>query len=610
MARTKQTARKTTGGRAPRLQLASKAAKKHQASLTPLHRAAVRGSVGILKALLNKSQADVELKDSYGQTPLHHAVINGHLRAVALLLAHNASVSSRDTGSFTPLTVAVTHGHLEIFNLLLKNGAALSTLSSNKRTLLHCAAQNGHIEIANILLQKGLSLRDQDDDHRVALDHAVYSQHWDLAKLLLKEGRIRWASTLSQYQDEVNNHSVFPDDDAIVLEMQRESRVLRQKSLAMAARLGRDDLILRLLDEQGCHQDGVSGEPSPLYFAVQGGHLKCVEVLLAAGADSNKNLGPGTAPLDSAVRLLHHDITVALLRAGAVPHPEKSVDCPHSQVIPLLAIREPEEVAQLLSYTPTLDSLSMWLVEIAKFKYVRILKEYFHTVLPVVREKYINQPITQPISKLVWHLMQSQSPMTMGTRSQTRKATNDHTRNLQDAVITALDTSFNAVFFLVSAIEPAILKDILTDDPAIHEKASARLPSKLNRLTDKDLIACLYEAGFVLPPPFPTFQPLINSLYDACEAGSITEAQRRLREGRDDVDMLGPRNRTPLHAAAQQGHIDIVKLLVDHGADLTATTFFGSTAEKLAEKYHQPAVAAFLKAARMRQDKRSKSSAE
>ncbi|KAH7252720.1 hypothetical protein BKA59DRAFT_475145 [Fusarium tricinctum] len=74
--------------------------------------------------------------------------------------------------------------------------------------------------------------------------------------------------------------------------------------------------------------------------------------------------------------------------------------------------------------------------------------------------------------------------------------------------------------------------------------------------------------------------------------------------------MLGVRNRTPLHTAAQRGHLEIVKLLVDYGADLTATTFFGSTAEKLAEKYHHPAVAAFLKAARMRQDKGSKSSAE
>jgi hypothetical protein len=378
----------------------------------------------------------------------------------------------------------------------------------------------------------------------------------------------------------------------------------------MAARLGRDDLIHRLLDKHGCHLDGVSGERSPLYFAVEGGHQKFVEVLLPAGAVTNKNIGPGTAPLDCAVRLHHHDITVTLLRAGTVPHSEVRVDCPYSQVIPLLAMREPVEVAQLLSYTPTLDSLSMWLIEIARFKHVSILQEYFHTVLPVVEEKYINQPITQPIPKLVWHLMQSQRTMTMGTRSQTREANNNHIRDLQDAVVTALDTSFDAVFFLVGAIKPAILKNILTGDPAIYRKAWGRLPSKLNSLTDKDLIACLSKAGFTLSSPVPSFLPPIHSLYDACEVGSITEAQRYLQKGREGVDMLGPRNRTPLHAAAQQGHLEIVKLLVDYGADSTATTFFGSTAEKLAEKYHHPAVAAFLKAARMRQDKGSKSSTE
>ncbi|KAF5662923.1 ankyrin repeat domain-containing protein [Fusarium circinatum] len=581
MARTKQTARKSTGGRAVRRQLASKAAKKLsplqplQPSLTPLHRAAIRGRVGILKALLTQSRADVEDTDGFGRTPLDHAVINGHLGAVALLLAHNASVSSRDLKSFTPLTFAVTHGHLEIFNLLLRNGA------------------------------NGLSVRDQDDDHRVALDYAVYNQHWDVARILLKEGRIRWVSTQSQYQDETNSHSVFPDDDAFVSQMERESQIVRQNSLAMATRLGRDDLLHRLLDEQGCHLDIISGKHSPLYLAVEGGHQKCFEVLSSAGADITN-----TALLDCAVQLHHHDITVALLRAGIVPHPEESIDYPYSQVIPLLAMREPAEVAQLLSYTPSLYSLSMWLTEIARFKHVRILEEYFHTVLPVVQEKYIGQPITHPMCKLVWHLMQSHRPMAMGTRYQMREANTNHIRNLQDAVVTALDTSFHVVFFLVSAVKPAILKNLFISDSNLHWKASARLPSKLNSLTDKDLIACLSKAGFTLPPPFPTGRPLIESLYDACEAGSITEARRHLQEGREGVDMLGPRNRTPLHAAAQQGHAEIVKLLVDYGADLTATTFFGSTAETLAEKYHQPAVVAFLRAARMRQDKGSKSRTE
>jgi ankyrin repeat protein len=29
---------------------------------------------------------------------------------------------------------------------------------------------------------------------------------------------------------------------------------------------------------------------------------------------------------------------------------------------------------------------------------------------------------------------------------------------------------------------------------------------------------------------------------------------------------------TPLHLAAREGHLEVVKLLVEHGADLTATT--------------------------------------
>jgi hypothetical protein len=335
---------------------------------------------------------------------------------------------------------------------------------------------------------------------------------------------------------------MFSDEDAIVSQMERESGVVHQNSLAMAARLGRDDLIRRLLDEQGCHPDGVTGEHGPLYFAVEGGHQKCVEVLLSAGADAIKYTERGATPLECAVRLHHHDITVTLLHAGAVPCLEKSFDSPSSQVIPLLGMREPGEVAQLLSYIPTLDSLSLWLVEIARFKHVSILKEYFRAIVPDVQEKYKNQPITQPIPKLFWYLMQSQRSMTMETRSQTREANAHLIRNLQDAVVDALDTGCHAVFFLVGAIEPAILKNILTVNPTIRVKARKWLPSRLNRLTDKDLIACLSKAGFTLPPPFLPLSPPIHSLYDACEAGSITEAQKRLQEGREDVDILGPRN--------------------------------------------------------------------
>ncbi|KAF9769925.1 hypothetical protein IL306_012582 [Fusarium sp. DS 682] len=592
MARTKQTARKSTAGRSVRFQLLKKAINKR---LTPLHHAAISGRVKILRTLLTKGRANIEKKGHFDQTPLHYAVMNGHLGAVKLLLNHNASVSARNDDSFTPLTFAVTHGQLEIFNILLENGAPESTLCSNGRTLLHYAAKHGHIEIAKILLQRGISLRVQDKNHRTALDFAVYNQQWDLAKLLLKEGRIRWVCTQSQPQDERNSQSVTFDDDAVISTLERGFADVGRNSLEAVACLGREDLIRRFLDEHGCHPEGRS-----LDIAVENGHQTCVEILVLAGADVNSTSYGCEGPLELALRLQHHDIAGILLSAGALlflEHEDRSSD---NRMINLLSTREPSEAAQLLFYIPSIDTLSVALVKMARFRQINILQEYFRAVVPNIRNKYINQPALQPKAKLVRYLIQTQGTTSNRTRPQTRAST-DRSLNAQSAIVAALHTDFIGVFFLVSAVEPEILNKVFASVPIIREKAEQLLPSQLDRLTDKDLLDYLSNIGFTLPPlpKLPPLPPL--TLYDVCEAGSTIEAQRRLLHGYEDVNTLGPRNRTPLHTAAQQGYLEIVKLLVNYGADLKAKTFFGSTAEQLAEKFHQPAVAAFLKTSRSRQ---------
>lgn len=53
--------------------------------VTPLHRAAYTGQVGVVKCLL-KHQADVNLPDSDGCTALHKAAEQGHLSVAELLV--------------------------------------------------------------------------------------------------------------------------------------------------------------------------------------------------------------------------------------------------------------------------------------------------------------------------------------------------------------------------------------------------------------------------------------------------------------------------------------------------------------------------------------------
>jgi ankyrin repeat protein len=67
-----------------------------------------------------------------------------------------------------------------------------------------------------------------------------------------------------------------------------------------------------------------------------------------------------------------------------------------------------------------------------------------------------------------------------------------------------------------------------------------------------------------------------------------------LKLGLDVNGTTEPTGLTPLHLAAGEGHLDIVKLLLEHGADINARSAFRVTPLALAARDRQTEVAAFL----------------
>jgi truncated hemoglobin YjbI len=72
---------------------------------TPLHTAARRGYVHVARALLDCG-ADLEMRDSLGETPLRRAVNCGKAEVAGLLVARKADVHSVGSKGKTPLTAA------------------------------------------------------------------------------------------------------------------------------------------------------------------------------------------------------------------------------------------------------------------------------------------------------------------------------------------------------------------------------------------------------------------------------------------------------------------------------------------------------------------------
>jgi len=69
-----------------------------------------------------------------------------------------------------------------------------------------------------------------------------------------------------------------------------------------------------------------------------------------------------------------------------------------------------------------------------------------------------------------------------------------------------------------------------------------------------------------------------SSFLNAAYAGQVDVVQTMLKAG-ENVDAQDPKfNSTALILAAQQGHVDIVRLLLDNHADINAMTKHGQTA--------------------------------
>ncbi|XP_067652079.1 putative ankyrin repeat protein RF_0381 [Haliotis asinina] len=74
----------------------------------------------------------------------------------------------------------------------------------------------------------------------------------------------------------------------------------------------------------------------------------------------------------------------------------------------------------------------------------------------------------------------------------------------------------------------------------------------------------------------------INMLLSACREGDMEVVKFVLSQNIVDVDSRGPRKKTPVMLAAQYGHKEVVKVLVENGADLSLAYDTGSNGLHLA----------------------------
>jgi len=192
------------------------------------------GDLEISRLLIDKG-SDVTASDDDGQTPLHHAVMEGHEGVARLLLDNGADVTATDNATWTPLERASDTGNKGMVQLLIEKGANATATDKNGVTPLHIASYSWHEEVVGLLIDKGADPSASRKDGQSPL-------HWTSAS-----GK---------------------------------------------------EVAVRLLIDKGAEVTAVDKDGrTPLHLAVTGGHDGVVRLLVDKGADATVADNDGRTPL-------------------------------------------------------------------------------------------------------------------------------------------------------------------------------------------------------------------------------------------------------------------------------------------------------------------------
>lgn len=151
-----------------------------------VHFAALKHQVSCLQMLLNAG-AQLDARDTFGNTPLHYAAEDGDGSLLSLLLNNGASVDSQDITSKTPLMKAARSGKLWAVRRLLSFGANVNVRDRNDETALHYACRQGSTEILSMLIKAGAKLNAQNQIGLTPMMEAVSYNQREAVSLLVKQ---------------------------------------------------------------------------------------------------------------------------------------------------------------------------------------------------------------------------------------------------------------------------------------------------------------------------------------------------------------------------------------------------------------------------------------
>ena len=321
-----------------------------------LHLSCERGYVGIVRTLVTEHKADVNARTDSGDTPLTLAARHGYDNVVhALLSDSQCLVDAKGQGGYTALQYSCRYGHVDIVRTLVKHKANVNARTDSDDTPLTLAAENGHDNVVHAFLSDFQCLVDvKGQDGYTALHYSCRYGHVDIVRTLLKykanvnartengdtpltlaarNRRDNVVHALSDYNCEVYAKNKVAYNVLLHLSCKRgyvgvvRTLLTEHKAdlnlnartdngvtpLILATICQHDNVVHVLLSDSQCSVDAKGQDDfTALHYSCRYGHVDIVRTLVKHKANVNARTDSGDTPLILAAKNKHDNVVHAL----------------------------------------------------------------------------------------------------------------------------------------------------------------------------------------------------------------------------------------------------------------------------------------------------------
>ena len=551
----------------------------------PLHEAVTSGNAPVIRALLARG-ADQTARDVLGLTP--RDMCNTRSSLMAWFFEHGVNLETRNEAQYTALCLFAHRGDLNAVRALLDLGANIDAIGPSQHTPLFEACKQNHKEVAELLLKRGANVHMRNIRNDTVLCNVGWHGHTRIGELLIDHGADL---------DAVNQHGFSAlheccDHGHIEMALMLLRRgasfklynAFNYAPIHQASKNGHVEIVRKLLElGEDANHLAPGHHWTPLAEASEHNHPEIVELLLSRGADTEERLGAGGNHQTALMRAAQHGhasvVQLLLDRGKARIDAEDpgsktalyfSVVAGHVETTKQILLRKPKlevrDSARGYGYTPLHRA-----AQASQLDLVRLLLEAGAD--PNVHENHMWTPMHEAAARGELEIVKE-----LLNHKANPEVFQDRKWSPLRLALQACHSHVAEFLFDVEGVNIESL-DIIGETP-LHEAAYRGL---------LDMVQELVQRGAV--PERPNHHGTTPLLY-AAERGHPDVVKFLLDSCNADINRIDRSLNTPLHQASYHGNVEVVKALLERGAKKDLREFRGMTARELAiERNHLQVVA-------------------